>query len=49
MRKHTFLLTCLSVVVIAVFLAGCAGMETKPSEVNFKAPKVALSHVEVPY
>ena len=49
MRKHTILMTCLSVVVVAVFLVGCAGMDTKPTESNFKAPKVVLSHVEVPY
>jgi hypothetical protein len=48
MRKHTFLMTCLSVVVVAFFLVGCAGMETKPTEGNFAKPQVTLSHVEVP-
>jgi hypothetical protein len=37
------------VIVAAVLLVGCAGMETKPSESSFKAPKVVLNHVEVPY
>ena len=49
MRKHTFLITCLSMVVVGFFLVGCAGMESKPTESNFKAPKVVLSHIEVPY
>ena len=49
MRKHSLLVTCLSVIVAAVLLVGCAGMETKPSKSNFKAPKVVLNHVEVPY
>ena len=49
MRKHTILMTRLSVVVVAVFLVGCAGMETKPTQYDSKAPKVVLSHVEVPY
>ena len=49
MRKHSLIVTCLSVIVAAVLLVGCAGMETKPSESSFKAPKVVLNHVEVPY
>ena len=47
MRKKTIVLTLLSVMVIAGFLAGCAGMAAKPTESNFKAPVVTLSHVEV--
>jgi hypothetical protein len=47
MRNPTILRTCLSVVVVAVFLAGCAGMT--PSESNFTSPKVILSHIEIPY
>lgn len=46
MRKKSILLTCFSVLVIAVFLAGCAGVP-KPTEDNFQAPVVTLSHVEV--
>lgn len=47
MRKNTIVLTLLSVMVIAGFLAGCAGMAAKPTESNFKAPVITLSHVEV--
>ncbi len=46
MRKSSILRTCFSVLVIAVFLAGCAGAPT-PTENNFKDPVVTLSHVEV--
>ena len=49
MRKHRLILAGLSVLVTFAFLAGCAGMAAKPSESNFKAPSVTLSHVEVPY
>lgn len=49
MRKKNILLTILSVFVIAAFLSGCAGMMAKPTESNFIAPVVTLSHVEVPY
>ena len=30
-------------------MTGCAGLMAKPTEGNFKAPSVTLSHVEVPY
>jgi len=47
MHKRSFVLTCLSVVVIAAMLSGCAGMMVTPTQQNFKAPTVALSHVEL--
>jgi LEA14-like dessication related protein len=47
MHKKSFVLTCLSVVVIAAMLSGCAGMMVTPTQQNFKAPTVALSHVEL--
>jgi LEA14-like dessication related protein len=47
MRRKTFILIYLSVFVVATLLMGCAGMVTKPTEKNFKAPIVTLSHVEV--
>jgi LEA14-like dessication related protein len=47
MHKRSFVLTCLSVVVIAAMLSGCAGMKVTPTQQNFKAPTVALSHVEL--
>ncbi|MEJ2484009.1 MAG: LEA type 2 family protein [Gemmatimonadota bacterium] len=40
-------LTGLSVIVAAAFLAGCAGMTVKPTEKNFQAPTVTLSYVDV--
>jgi hypothetical protein len=43
------MLACLSVLVAAALLSGCAGMQAKPSESNFQAPMVNLSHVELPY
>jgi LEA14-like dessication related protein len=47
MHKRSFVLTCLIVVVIAAMLSGCAGMMVTPTQQNFKAPTVALSHVEL--
>ena len=41
MRKKT-LLTILSVIIVAVLMSGCAGLEKKP-------PVVTLDHVEIPY
>jgi len=46
MRKKSFILS-LSIVVIAALLMGCAGMAVKPTEKNFEAPTITLSHVEV--
>ena len=47
MQRKSFILICLSVFVVAALLMGCAGMMAKPTEKNFKAPIVTLSHVEV--
>jgi hypothetical protein len=47
MRKQSIFTAALSLLVIAAFLTGCAGM--KPSESNFKQPVVKLDHVEIPY
>jgi len=47
MQRKSFILVCLSVFVVAALLMGCAGMAVKPTEKNFKAPIVTLSHVEV--
>jgi len=46
MQKNTILRICLSVLVIAFLMTGCAAMQ-KPSESNFKSPTVTLSHVEL--
>jgi LEA14-like dessication related protein len=35
--------------MVAALLSGCAAMQAKPTEKNFQAPVVTLSHVEVPY
>jgi hypothetical protein len=47
MHRKSFILVCLSLFVVATLLMGCAGMAVKPTEKNFKAPIVTLSHVEV--
>jgi len=47
MRKKNILLMILSVFVVAAMLAGCAGMQAKPTEQNFKAPVVTLDNMEV--
>jgi LEA14-like dessication related protein len=49
MHKKTIVFAWLSVVVIAAMMTGCAGMMAKPTENNFQAPVISLSHVEVPY
>jgi hypothetical protein len=46
MQKNAILRICLSILVIAFLMTGCAGMQ-KPSEGNFKSPTVTLSHVEL--
>ena len=46
MQKNALLRICLSVLVIAFLMTGCAAMQ-KPSESNFKSPTVTLSHVEL--
>ena len=47
MHKRSIILTCLSVVVIAAMLLGCAGMMVTPTQQNFKAPVVTLDSMEV--
>ncbi len=47
MHKRSFILTCLSVVVVAAMLSGCAGMMVTPTSQNFKAPVVTLDSMEV--
>ena len=47
MHRKSYLLICLSLVMIAALLSGCAGMQAKPTEKNFQAPVVTLSHVEL--
>lgn len=47
MNQKSKLLSILSLIVIAVFLFGCVGMPTKPSEKNFKAPAITLDFMEV--
>jgi hypothetical protein len=46
MKKKSIVITCLSVLAVAVVFYGCAGWP-KPSESNFKTPTVVLSHVEL--
>jgi hypothetical protein len=46
MQKNVIFRICLSVLVIAFLMTGCASMQ-KPSESNFKSPTVTLSHVEL--
>jgi hypothetical protein len=46
MQKNAILRICLSVLVIAFLMTGCAAMQ-KPSESSFKSPTVTLSHVEL--
>ena len=46
MQKNAVLRICLSVLVIAFLMTGCAALQ-KPSESNFKSPTVTLSHVEL--
>ena len=46
MQKKAILRICLSVLVIAFLMTGCAAMQ-KPSDSNFKSPTVTLSHVEL--
>ena len=47
MQRKSLILVCLSVFVATTLLMGCAGMMAKPTEKNFKAPIITLSHVEV--
>lgn len=47
MRKKNVLLTILSVLFVVAFLSGCAGMQAKPTEKNFKDPVVTLDAMEV--
>ena len=46
MKKKSIIRISLSILAIAAMLSGCAALQ-KPSESNFKAPTVTLSHVEL--
>ena len=48
MKKQSILKAFFALAVAAFLTVGCAGMQ-KASESNFQTPKVALSHIEVPY
>lgn len=47
MHKTSKLLICLAVAAAVALFSGCAGMMTKPTQQNFKAPTVSLDSVEV--
>ena len=47
MREKSTIFAFLSVLAVVAFMAGCAGMTAKPTDKNFKAPGVTLSHMEV--
>jgi hypothetical protein len=49
MQRKSILYMSFSILVAVGILMGCAGMQAKPTESNFKAPVVTLGHVEVPY
>jgi len=47
MKKKSIFQPGVWAVAIAIFLTGCAGMMSKPTEKNFKDPVITLKHVEV--
>jgi hypothetical protein len=47
MCKKRVLLRFLSILFVAAFFAGCAGMAAKPTESNFQAPVISLDNMEV--
>ncbi|MBW2346174.1 MAG: hypothetical protein JRF53_19705 [Deltaproteobacteria bacterium] len=47
MKKKLVLMTVL-LFGLAVVFASCAGMQAKPTEANFKSPKITLESFEVP-
>jgi len=47
MKKKSIFRPGIWAVAIAIFLAGCAGMMSRPTEKNFKDPVITLKHVEV--
>jgi hypothetical protein len=42
-------LTVVLCFILGVVLASCAGMATKPTEANFKAPSVTLNYIAIDY
>lgn len=48
MQKQRVLVSCFSVFFILTLTIGCAVLP-RPTEANFTAPTVTLSHVEIPY
>lgn len=47
MYRKPIIITCLTVLMMAVLLSGCSTLTGKPTESSFKSPEVTLSHVEV--
>jgi len=47
--KKRELLSLTFVLVLGTFLVSCAGMMTKPSESNFKAPEITLDSIQLSY
>ena len=47
MKKKVVLMTVLFF-GLGVILASCAGMQTKPTAANFKAPQISLEEFMVP-
>lgn len=47
MKRKSFLFYAISLIALSVVFAGCAAMQIKPDEKNFKNPVITLSQVEV--
>jgi hypothetical protein len=47
MRKKLILFGSINIVIITFLFMGCTGLQSKPTEGNFKIPQVTLSHIEL--